>query len=83
MKKVFGVLALLAFLFALGTVGAIEQDMVGLAEGFVRAAICIALMWLFGWLAGGFNPPDYAEDQKEPPKGRNPKDGKRKSSKTV
>lgn len=65
MKKVFGALAFLSFFVALGTVGAIEQDMVSLGTGFLRAAIALGCMWLFGWLAGGFDPPDYADDQKK------------------
>lgn len=60
-KKVFGVLAALSFLFLLGTVGAVEQDMVSLGTGTIRMAVGLVAFGLFTWLAGGFD--GYPEDR--------------------
>lgn len=65
MKKVFGALAFLSFFIILGIVGSIEQDMVSLGVGFIRAIIAMAAFYIFTWLAGGFDPPDYTDDRKE------------------
>lgn len=64
-KKVFGILAFLSFLYALGIVGGMEQDMIGLGEGFVRAMVAIGLMGLFSELSGATKPPDYSDTEKE------------------
>ena len=55
MKKVFGTIAILSFLFLLGTVGAVEQDMIPLGTGVIRVVVGLASLWLFTWLAGGFD----------------------------
>ena len=55
MKKVFGTIAFLAFLFLLGTVGSVEQDMIPLGTGVIRMVAGLASFGLFTWLAGGFN----------------------------
>jgi len=83
MRKLFGVLAFLSFFFVFGTVGAMEQDMIGLGVGMVRGSIGLALMWLFTWLAGGFDYSyTYDEDEYEEsrPRCSRPKGGKRRSS---
>lgn len=59
MKKVFGVLCFLSFLLALGAVGAIEQDLIDLVPGAIRAFAFIGLFALFGKLAGAF---DYTDE---------------------
>lgn len=64
-KKVFGVLAFLSFLYALGIVGGMEQDLIGLGEGFIRAIIAIGLMGLFIELSGASDPPDYSDTEEE------------------
>lgn len=64
-KKVFGVLAFLSFFYALGIVGGMEQDLIGLGEGFVRALIAIGLMGLFIELSGASDPPNYSDTEKE------------------
>ena len=53
MKKVFGVMAILSFLFLLGTVGSVEQDMIPLGTGVIRMVAGFAAFWLFTRLAGG------------------------------
>ena len=55
MKKVFGTIAFLSFLFLLGTVGSVEQDMIPLGTGVIRMIVGFASLWLFTWLAGGFD----------------------------
>lgn len=55
MKKVFGTIAFLSFLFLLGTVGSVEQDTIPLGTGVIRMIAGLAAFWLFTWLAGGFN----------------------------
>ena len=54
-KKVFGTIAILSFLFLLGTVGSVEQDMIPLGTGVIRMVVGLASLWLFTWLAGGFD----------------------------
>ena len=53
-KRVFGTLAFLAFFFALGSAGALEQDGISLAQGTIQMATGIGAFGLFTWLAGGF-----------------------------
>lgn len=77
MKKVFSVLTWLAFLYALGTVGAIEQEMVPLGIGTVRAFLGIAAFGLFSDLAGLTYP---SRKRKSRPRSSSPKGGKRKCS---
>ena len=55
MKEFFGVLCLTAFIFCLGTVGAMEQDMIDLLPGTIRAFAFLGLAALFGKLAGAFD----------------------------
>ena len=55
MKKVFGTIAILSFLFLLGTVGSVEQDMIPLGTGVIHMVSGLASLWLFTWLAGGFD----------------------------
>lgn len=64
-KKVFGVLAFLSFFYALGIVGGMEQDLIGLGEGFIRAIIAIGLMGLFIEQSGATDPPDYSDTEEE------------------
>ena len=55
MKKVFGIIAFLSFLFLLGTVGSVEQDMIPLGTGVIRMVAGFSSFCLFTWLAGGFD----------------------------
>lgn len=55
MKKVFGTIAFLSFLFLLGTVGSVEQDMIPFGTGVIRIVAGLAAFGLFTWLAGGFD----------------------------
>ena len=59
MKKVFEVLSVLAFLLCLGSVGAVEQDMIDLVPGMIRAFAFLGLFALFGKLGGAF---DYTDE---------------------
>lgn len=84
MKKVFGAIAILSFLFLLGTVGSVEQDMIPLGTGVIRMIAGLAGFWLFTWLAGGFEySHTFDEDEESRPRCSRPKGGKRKSSKVV
>ena len=64
MKKIFGTIAFLSFLFLLGTVGSVEQDMIPLGTGVIRMVVSFASLWLFTWLAGGFDY-SYTHDEGE------------------
>lgn len=55
MKKLFGVLAVLAFFFMLGTIGAMECDMISLGAGVARCVVCLICFGVFTDLAGGFD----------------------------
>ena len=55
MKKVFGTIAILSFVFLLGTVGSVEQDMIPLGTGVIRMVASLAAFLLFTWLACGFD----------------------------
>lgn len=55
MKKVFGTIAILSFLFLLGTVGSVEQDMIPFGTGVIHMVAGLAAFLLFTWLAGGFD----------------------------
>ena len=65
MKKFFGVLAFSSFIAVFGTVGAIEQDMISLGRGVIYGVVSMACLYLFTWLAGGFDPycQDFDEDE--------------------
>lgn len=54
MKKVFGVLSFLSFLFMLGSVGAVEQDTVPLLQGTIQMFLGLVAFALFARLAGAF-----------------------------
>lgn len=77
-KRIFGILAFLSFMFLLGTVGAVEQDMVALGTGTIRMIFGLVGFGLFTWLAGGFEP--YPYDEENRPRSATSKGGKRKSS---
>ena len=79
MKKVFGVLAFLSFFFVFGTVGAIEQDMIGLGAGVIRCLIGLVCVDTFTRLAGGYDY-SYTYDEESRPRSGTSKGGKRKSS---
>lgn len=79
MKKVFGTLAFLSFFFLLGTVGAVEQDMISLKSGTIRMAVELLVFWLSCELSGAYEPYVY-EEKKNRPRCSRPKGGKRKSS---
>lgn len=51
-EKICGVLAVIAFIYIFGVVGAIEQNMVTLASGAVRCFAGIAAFYGFGKAAG-------------------------------
>lgn len=55
MKKFFGAFAFICFLCTIGTVGAIEQDMIELGAGFIQALIFLSLFAFFTDRAGGFD----------------------------
>jgi hypothetical protein len=78
MKKVFGVLAFISFFLMFGFVGAVEQDMVPLGIGTFRMFAALGAWALFTWLAGGFEP--YPYDEENRPRSATSKGGKRKSS---
>lgn len=61
-KTVCGVIAFFMFFVLLGTVGAVEQNMVPLAEGTARMFAALALWALFTWLSGAF---DYPQERSE------------------
>lgn len=83
MKKVFGTIAFLSFLFLLGTVGSVEQGMTSLSTGVIRMLVSFGSFVLFAWLAGGFDCSyTFDEDEESRPRCSRPKGGKRKSSKT-
>lgn len=79
MKKVFGTLAFLSFFFLLGTVGAVEQDMISLKAGAIRMVIELLVFGLSCELSGA-NDPYVCEEKKNRPRCSRPKGGKRKSS---
>ena len=79
MRKFLGWTTALSFLFVLGTVGAIEQDMISLKTGVIRSIIGLVILWVSIEKANGF----YPEDEKSRPRCSRPKGGKRKSSNTL
>ena len=81
MRKVFGILSAVSFLYALGICGGIETDSIDLWPGFVRAIIGMLLFGLFAWFAGAFEPAyDDTEDEEAAAGRSSSHDGKRKSS---
>lgn len=79
LKRFFGILALMSFLYLLGTVGGVEQNMIPLGTGIIHMAVGLIAFAVFTWLAGGF---DYSctYDEESRPRCSRPKGGKRKSS---
>ena len=45
MNKLFGMLAILGFLFQLGTVGALENDVIGIGQSLIQLAIGGAVLF--------------------------------------
>ena len=62
-KTVCGVIAFFMFFVLLGTVGAVEQNMVPLAEGTARMFAALGLWVFFTWQSGAF---DYSHERSEP-----------------
>lgn len=54
MKRIFGTLAFLSFFWLLGTVAAVEQDMMTLDTGTLHMAFALFLFYVFCKLAGVF-----------------------------
>lgn len=79
MKTVFSILTWLAFLYAMDTVGAIEQEMVPFGIGVVKAFLGVGAFGLFSELAGL----TYPRKRKSRPRSCSPKGGKRKCSNTL
>ncbi|MEG1562853.1 MAG: hypothetical protein RR365_03880 [Bacteroides sp.] len=50
----FGTISFIAFFFALGSAGALEQDIISLQHGALQMTVGIGAFGLFAWLAGGF-----------------------------
>ena len=73
MRKFLGLTTALSFLFVLGTVGAIEQEMISLKTGVIRSIIGLVILWVSIEKANGF----YPEDEKSRPRCSRPKGGKR------
>ena len=59
MKKICGILAVLSFLYVLGTVGGMEQDTMNLSAGTLRVCLGLGCFWMFCELSGavGSAPP--------------------------
>ena len=51
MKRIFGTLAFLSFFWLLGTVAAVEQDMMALGTGTLHMALALFLFYVFCKLA--------------------------------
>lgn len=45
MKRIFGTLAFLSFFWLLGTVAAVEQDMMALGTGTLHMALALFVNW--------------------------------------
>lgn len=61
----------------LGTVAAVEQDMMALSTGTLHMAVALALFYVFCKLAGAFYPPQKRKSRRRE---CSPIHGKRKSS---
>jgi len=57
-KRTCGAIAFISFFMLLGSVGALENDSITLAQGAVQMLLSGGALGLFSWLAGGF---DYEE----------------------
>ena len=55
MRKVFGILAALNFIFLIGIAGALDCDAITPAAALVKAAIHSCFLFLFAYLAGAFS----------------------------
>jgi hypothetical protein len=77
MKRIFGTLAFLSFFWLLGTVAAVEQDMMALGTGTLHMAFTLFLFYVFCKLAGAFYP---TQKRKSRRRECSPIHGKRKSS---
>lgn len=77
MKRIFGTLAFLSFFWLLGTVAAVEQDMMALGTGMLHMAFALFLFYVFCKLAGAFYP---TQEKKSRRRECSPIHGKRKSS---
>ena len=77
MKRIFGTLAFLSFFWLLGTVAAVEQDMMALSTGTLHMAVALALFYVFCKLAGAFYPRQKWKSRRRE---CSPIHGKRKSS---
>ena len=54
-RRVCGTIAFISFFFLLGSVGAVEQDTISLAQGTAQMALSLGAGALFVWMAGGFD----------------------------
>ena len=79
MRKFFGVLAFLSFLWLYRTIGAVEQDMLSLGTGTLHMIFALACFYVFCKLAGAFDP-YIPEKKKSRSRCSRPESGKRKSS---
>lgn len=56
MKKICGILAVLSFLYVLGTVGGMEQDTMSLGAGILRVCLGLGCFWMLCELSGAVGP---------------------------
>lgn len=77
MKRIFGTLAFLSFFWLLGTVAAVEQDMMALSTGTIHMVLALACFYVFCKLAGVFYP---TEKKKSRSRCSRPENGKHKCS---
>ena len=77
MKRIFGTLAFLSFFWLLGTVAAVDQNMMALGTGTLHMAFALFLFYVFCKLAGAFYP---TQKRKSLRRECSPIHGKRKSS---
>lgn len=54
-RRVCGTIAFVSFFLLLGSVGALENDSITLAQGAVQMLLTGGACALFTWLAGGFD----------------------------
>lgn len=79
MRKLFGVLAFLAFFWLYGAIGAVEQDMLSLSTGTIHMILALACFYVFCKLAGAFDP-YVPQKKKSRSRCSRPENGKRKCS---
>ena len=66
MKRIFGTLAFLSFFWLLGTVAAVEQDMMALGTGTLHMAVALwPSSYVFCKLAGAFYPPQKRKSRRQ------------------